>query len=183
MTVTSRSGASVLRMRATVPPPAPPPTMTTLARPWARAGRPMRPEPAEASAAAPSSRPNSLRSIMSWCLVAGPSLPLSYARPGTSGNLPFVEKLSVQRGNDHRMLDRRTFLLRAGAAAALLGVLHRVPGAHAEPSAAESAEFKAALEALIGKGDPARQRPDTRPPRSRRQRRLRARRAHRSTAR
>ena len=50
------------------------------------------------------------------------------------------------------MLDRRTFLLTAGPAAALLGVLHRVPGAQAEPSAAESAKFKAALAAVVGKG-------------------------------
>jgi sulfur-oxidizing protein SoxY len=60
----------------------------------------------------------------------------------------------VQRRNDPRMLDRRTFLLGAGAAAALLAVLHRVPGAQAEPSAAESAEFKAALEALLGNAVP-----------------------------
>lgn len=58
----------------------------------------------------------------------------------------------MQRGNDHRMLDRRTFVLTAGAASVLLGVLHRVPGAQAEASAAESDEFKAALEALVGKG-------------------------------
>ena len=50
------------------------------------------------------------------------------------------------------MLDRRTFLLTAGTATALLGVLHRVPGAQAETSAAESAEFKAALAAVVGKG-------------------------------
>jgi len=59
-----------------------------------------------------------------------------------------------QRGNDHRMRDRRTVLLGGGAAAALLTVLHRIPHAHAEPTAAESAEFKAALEALLGKGIP-----------------------------
>jgi sulfur-oxidizing protein SoxY len=35
-----------------------------------------------------------------------------------------------------------------------LALLVRVPGAHAEASAAESAEFKAALEALIGKASP-----------------------------
>jgi sulfur-oxidizing protein SoxY len=60
----------------------------------------------------------------------------------------------VQWANDNRMLDRRTFLLTGGAAAVLLGALRRVPGAQAEASAAESAEFKAALEALIGKGIP-----------------------------
>ena len=53
------------------------------------------------------------------------------------------------------MLDRRTFLLRAGAAAALLAILGRVPSAHAEVSAAESAEFKATLEALLGKSTPS----------------------------
>ncbi|HEY8248343.1 MAG TPA: thiosulfate oxidation carrier protein SoxY [Hyphomicrobium sp.] len=52
------------------------------------------------------------------------------------------------------MLDRRTFLLRAGAAAALLALLDGQPGAHAEASAGESAEFKAALQALIGKASP-----------------------------
>jgi sulfur-oxidizing protein SoxY len=52
------------------------------------------------------------------------------------------------------MLDRRTFLLTAGTATALLGVLHRLPRAQAEASAPESAEFKAALEALVGKGVP-----------------------------
>jgi sulfur-oxidizing protein SoxY len=50
------------------------------------------------------------------------------------------------------MRDRRTILLGGGAAAALLAVLLLVPGAEAEPSAPESAEFKAALEALLGKG-------------------------------
>ncbi len=58
----------------------------------------------------------------------------------------------VQRGNDHRMRDRRTILLGGAAAAALLAVLHRVPRVRAEASAAESAEFGAALDALIGKG-------------------------------
>jgi sulfur-oxidizing protein SoxY len=52
------------------------------------------------------------------------------------------------------MFDRRTFLLTAGAAALLLGVLHRLPRALAEASAPESAEFKAALEALVGNGVP-----------------------------
>ncbi len=60
----------------------------------------------------------------------------------------------MQLRNDPRMLDRRTFLLTAGAAAALLGVLHRVPGVQAEASAAESAEFRAALAALLGEGVP-----------------------------
>ena len=60
----------------------------------------------------------------------------------------------MQRNDRHKALDRRTFLLRAGAAAALLALLGRVHGAHAEPSAPESAEFKAALEALIGKASP-----------------------------
>ena len=52
------------------------------------------------------------------------------------------------------MFDRRTFLLTAGTAAVLLGVLHRLPRAQAEASAAKFAEFKAALEALVGKGVP-----------------------------
>jgi sulfur-oxidizing protein SoxY len=58
----------------------------------------------------------------------------------------------VQRDHDLRMRDRRTFLLGGGAAATLLAMLHRVPGAQAEASAAESAEFKAALVALLGNG-------------------------------
>jgi sulfur-oxidizing protein SoxY len=62
--------------------------------------------------------------------------------------------MTVQRDDRHKALDRRIFLLRTGAAAALLALLDRVPGAHAEASAAESAEFKAALEALIGKASP-----------------------------
>jgi sulfur-oxidizing protein SoxY len=53
-----------------------------------------------------------------------------------------------------KLLDRRTFLLRASAAAGLLAPLLRVPGVHAEASAAESAEFKAALEALIAEATP-----------------------------
>jgi len=60
----------------------------------------------------------------------------------------------VQRGNGQKMRDRRTFLLGGVAAAALLAMLHRVPLAQAEASAAETAEFKAALEALFGKGAP-----------------------------
>ena len=58
----------------------------------------------------------------------------------------------VQRGHDHKMHDRRIVLLGGATAAAMLSVLHRVPRALAEPSAAESAEFKSALEALLGKG-------------------------------
>ncbi len=57
--------------------------------------------------------------------------------------------------NAHNVLDRRTFLLRAGAAATLLAILARVPGAHAEASAAESAEFKATLDALVGRSMPS----------------------------
>ena len=53
------------------------------------------------------------------------------------------------------MLDRRTFLLRAGATAALLAIVGRVQSAHAEATAAESAEFKATLEALLGKSTPS----------------------------
>ena len=60
----------------------------------------------------------------------------------------------MQRGQPHNVFDRRTFLLRGSAAAGLLGLLLRVPGVHAQASAAESAEFKAALEALIGKASP-----------------------------
>jgi sulfur-oxidizing protein SoxY len=62
--------------------------------------------------------------------------------------------MTVQRDDRHKALDRRTFLLRTGTAAALLALLDRVPDAHAEASAAESAEFKAALQALIGKASP-----------------------------
>jgi sulfur-oxidizing protein SoxY len=62
--------------------------------------------------------------------------------------------VTVQR-NAHKMLDRRTFLLRAGAAATLFAMLGRVPGAHAEASAPESAEFKATLEALLGQSTPS----------------------------
>ena len=57
----------------------------------------------------------------------------------------------MQRNESDRALDRRTFFLRAGAAAALLTLLDRVPSARAEASAGESEEFKAALQALIGK--------------------------------
>ncbi len=60
----------------------------------------------------------------------------------------------MHRGQPPNIFDRRTFLLRGGAAAGLLALLVRVPGVHAEASAAESAEFKAALEALIGKASP-----------------------------
>ena len=60
----------------------------------------------------------------------------------------------MHRGQPPNIFDRRTFLLRGGAAAGLLALLVRVPGIHAEASAAESAEFKAALEALIGKSGP-----------------------------
>jgi sulfur-oxidizing protein SoxY len=62
--------------------------------------------------------------------------------------------MTVQR-KAHKMFDRRTFLLRAGGAATLLAILGRVPGAHAEASAPESAEFKATLEALLGKSTPS----------------------------
>jgi sulfur-oxidizing protein SoxY len=72
-------------------------------------------------------------------------------RPAT---YPLLRSGTVQR-NAHNYLDRRTFLLRAGAAAALATILGRVPGAHAEPSAAESAEFKATLEALLGQSMPS----------------------------
>lgn len=54
----------------------------------------------------------------------------------------------------HKFLDRRTFLLGAGAAALLMALLDSVPGAHAEMSAGESAEFKTALETLLGKASP-----------------------------
>jgi sulfur-oxidizing protein SoxY len=54
----------------------------------------------------------------------------------------------------HKTLDRRTFLLGAGAAALLMALLERVPDVRAEASAGESVEFKAALEALLGKGTP-----------------------------
>ncbi|MDP1910691.1 MAG: hypothetical protein Q8K85_20515, partial [Hyphomicrobium sp.] len=57
--------------------------------------------------------------------------------------------------NTHKILDRRTFLFRAGAAATLLAILGRVPGAHAEASAPESAEFKATLEALLSQSTPS----------------------------
>jgi sulfur-oxidizing protein SoxY len=53
-----------------------------------------------------------------------------------------------------KMLDRRTFLLGAGAAAALVALLARLSAANAEASAAESAEFKAALQALLGTAAP-----------------------------
>ncbi|KAB2940796.1 MAG: thiosulfate oxidation carrier protein SoxY [Hyphomicrobium sp.] len=49
------------------------------------------------------------------------------------------------------MLDRRTFLLHASAAAALMVLLD---GVRAEAAAEESAEFKASLEALLGKATP-----------------------------
>jgi sulfur-oxidizing protein SoxY len=72
-------------------------------------------------------------------------------RPAT---YPLLRSISVPLIQTHKTLDRRTFLLRASAAAGLLALLVRVPGVHAEASAAESAEFKAALEALIGKATP-----------------------------
>jgi sulfur-oxidizing protein SoxY len=58
--------------------------------------------------------------------------------------------MDMQDGR-HKLLDRRTFLLGAGAAAMLMALLNRVPRVRAETSAAESAEFKAALETLLGK--------------------------------
>ena len=51
------------------------------------------------------------------------------------------------------MLDRRTFLLQGAAASAMLVLIGAAP-ASAEPAAAESAEFKATLEALLGKSQP-----------------------------
>jgi sulfur-oxidizing protein SoxY len=72
-------------------------------------------------------------------------------RPAT---YPLLRSISVRRDQTHKMLDRRTFLLRGTAAAGLLALLLRVPGVHAEATTAESAEFRAALEALIGKGSP-----------------------------
>jgi sulfur-oxidizing protein SoxY len=71
-------------------------------------------------------------------------------RPAT---YPLLRSRTVQR-NAHNVLDRRTFLLRAAAAATLLAILARAPSAHAEASAAESAEFKATLDALLGKSVP-----------------------------
>jgi sulfur-oxidizing protein SoxY len=62
--------------------------------------------------------------------------------------------MTTQLDVRHKPLDRRTFLLRAGAAATLLSLLDGAPGAHAEASAPESPEFKAALEALIGNASP-----------------------------
>lgn len=52
------------------------------------------------------------------------------------------------------MLDRRTFLLSAGAASALLALTTGARPSHAEAAAPESAEFKAAFEALIGTAKP-----------------------------
>src|SRR4029078_11831708 len=146
MTVTSRSGASVLRMRATVPPPAPPPTMTTLAPPLARAGLTMSAGPAAPSAAPPRRRANSLRSIMISALL--PARRYRYRTMGRErpATYPLLRSISVQREDSRKILDRRTFLLRGSVAAGLLAVLLRVPAVHAEASAAQSAEFKAALE-------------------------------------
>ena len=62
--------------------------------------------------------------------------------------------MTAQLDVRHKPLDRRTFLLRAGAAATLLALLARAPGPHAEASAPESVEFKVALEALIGNASP-----------------------------
>ncbi|MFN3623656.1 MAG: thiosulfate oxidation carrier protein SoxY [Hyphomicrobium sp.] len=55
------------------------------------------------------------------------------------------------------VLDRRTFLLEGAAAAAILGLIGRAPSARAEAAAEETAEFKAALESLIGKATPQEQ--------------------------
>ena len=52
------------------------------------------------------------------------------------------------------MLDRRTFLLEGGAAFALLALLAGGQPARAEAAAAESAEFKATFDALIGTAKP-----------------------------
>jgi sulfur-oxidizing protein SoxY len=62
--------------------------------------------------------------------------------------------LAAQREDGFKVLDRRTFLLRAGAAAALIAVIDAGIMVHAEAPAAESAEFKAALKALIGSATP-----------------------------
>jgi sulfur-oxidizing protein SoxY len=94
---------------------------------------------------------------MLWCLVAGPSLPITYPPHVGSGNIPFVEIRRAKKGKREALevLDRRTFLLEGGAALAMLALLAGLRPASAEAAAPESAEFKAAFEALIGKASPA----------------------------
>jgi sulfur-oxidizing protein SoxY len=52
------------------------------------------------------------------------------------------------------VLDRRTFLLQGAAAAAVLKLLAGTPAAHADVAAAETPEFKGALDALLGQMTP-----------------------------
>jgi sulfur-oxidizing protein SoxY len=91
------------------------------------------------------------------CLVAGPSLPVSYAGSGSPGNTPFINQVArtVTRNSDGPGADRRTFLRAAGSAAALLALAEGMPVAAAEPALEESAEFRAALEKLLNGARPA----------------------------
>ena len=52
------------------------------------------------------------------------------------------------------MLDRRTFMLTAGAATVLMARVDSLRAAEPDAAAAESAEFKAAFEALVAKATP-----------------------------
>jgi sulfur-oxidizing protein SoxY len=94
---------------------------------------------------------------MFWCLVAGPSLPITYPPCAGRGNIPFVEdqRASKAKREALEVIDRRTFLLDGTAALALLALFAGVRTARAEAAAPESAEFKVAFEALIGKAKPA----------------------------
>ena len=56
--------------------------------------------------------------------------------------------------DEPKTLDRRSFLVGAQSAAVLLPLLAGVHGARAQAAAEESAEFKAAFEALVGKARP-----------------------------
>jgi sulfur-oxidizing protein SoxY len=57
--------------------------------------------------------------------------------------------MAAQRNGGRNVFDRRTFLLSAGAAAALMARIGSGSAARAEVAAEESAEFKATLEAII----------------------------------
>lgn len=75
-----------------------------------------------------------------------------------TGNITFGEILdallaAMTNGTDN-VLDRRTFLLQGGAAAALLALLGLPSRVNAEAAAAETAEFKSELSKLIGNARP-----------------------------